>query len=54
MNKANERTETKLDKIGCLCREQKRQSTVESWSIGVLGVIAIVATIYASFQYSGW
>ena len=54
MKKANERIETNLDKMGYLCREQKRQRTIESWSIGILGVIAIIATTYASFQYSGW
>ncbi|MFF2247024.1 hypothetical protein ACFVTM_23000 [Arthrobacter sp. NPDC058130] len=54
MNKADERTETNLDKIGCPGREQKLQTTIEGWSVGILGAIAIVATIYASFQYSGW
>lgn len=54
MNKADERTEANLDKSGRLGLEPKLQTTIEGWSIGILGVIAIVATTYASFQYSGW
>jgi hypothetical protein len=54
MNKADERTEANVDKIGCLGREQKLRTTIEAWSIGILGVVAIGATTYASFQYSGW
>ena len=53
MNKAKQRTETQLDKID-LGREKNRQTTIEGWSIGILGAIAIGATVFGSLQHSGW
>lgn len=35
-------------------RLRKRQDCIEGWSVGVLGVLAIVGTTYASVQYAGW
>lgn len=53
MNEAKQRSNTQLDKIDVDCRERKRQTTIEGWCIGILGAIAIGATSYASFHYSG-
>jgi hypothetical protein len=54
MNKADERTEANVDKVGCPARERTLRTTIEAWSIGILGVVAMAATTYASLRYSGW
>lgn len=43
-----------MDRTRYVCREQKLKRIIEGWCVGILGVIAIAGTTYASLQYSGW
>ena len=54
MDSTNERTENNLGRTRFSSREKKLQKTIEGWSVGVLGVIALLGTAYASLQYSAW